>query len=109
MKLLFLTPPMRNWVRWGQKHIACNPLHAHLAAFVREKNVAEVAVLDCRALELDSNAMIDGVREIAPDAVFLGTRLVTDGGASPVVFNLDAMSTLKQAFPELITIFGGLG
>jgi anaerobic magnesium-protoporphyrin IX monomethyl ester cyclase len=109
MKILFLTPPMRNWIRWGQKHIACNPLHAHLAAFVRKKNVAEVAVLDCRALELDSNAMIDGVREIAPDAVFLGTRLVTDGGASPVVFNLDAMSTLKQAFPKLITIFGGLG
>jgi anaerobic magnesium-protoporphyrin IX monomethyl ester cyclase len=109
MKILFLTPPMRNWIRWGQKHIACNPLHAHLAAFVREKNAAEVAVLDCRALELDSKAMIDRVREIAPDAVFLGTRLVTDGGASPVVFNLDAMSTLKQAFPQLITIFGGLG
>ncbi|MGE5817399.1 MAG: B12-binding domain-containing radical SAM protein [Deltaproteobacteria bacterium] len=109
MKILFLTPPMRNWIRWGNKHIACNPLHAHLAAFVREKGVAEVAALDCRALELDSNAMIDRIREVAPDAVFLGTRLVTDGGASPVVFNLEAMSTLKEAFPQLITIFGGLG
>lgn len=109
MKILFLTPPMRNWIRWGNKHIACNPLHAHLAAFVREKGVAEVAVLDCRALELDSNAMIDGIREVAPDAVFLGTRLVTDGGASPVVFNLEAMSALKEAFPQLITLFGGLG
>ncbi|HEX9142778.1 MAG TPA: radical SAM protein [Candidatus Binatia bacterium] len=109
MKILFLTPPMRNWIRWGNKHIACNPLHAHLAAFVREKGVAEVAVLDCRALELDSNAMIDGIREVAPDAVFLGTRLVTDGGASPVVFNLEAMSVLKEALPKLITIFGGLG
>ena len=53
MKLLFLTPPMRNWVRWGSKHIACNPLHAQLASFVREKKTAEISVLDCRALELD--------------------------------------------------------
>ncbi len=109
MKILFLTPPMRNWIRWGEKHIACNPLHAHLAAFVREKRAAEVAALDCRALGLDSNAMIDRIREIAPDAVFMGTRLVTDGGASPVVYNLEAMSILKEAFPNLTTMFGGLG
>jgi radical SAM superfamily enzyme YgiQ (UPF0313 family) len=109
MKILFLTPPMRNWIRWGAKHMACNPLHAHLAAFVREKEAAEVAVLDCRALDLDSDAMIESIRKSAPDAVFLGTRLVTDGGASPVVYNLEAMNTLKKAFPGLITIFGGLG
>jgi radical SAM superfamily enzyme YgiQ (UPF0313 family) len=109
MKILFLTPPMRNWVRWGRKHIACNPLHAHLAAFVRETRTAEVSVLDCRALELDQDEMIARIREIAPDAVFLGTRLVTDGGASPVVFNLEAMKVLKEAFPDLISILGGLG
>jgi radical SAM superfamily enzyme YgiQ (UPF0313 family) len=109
MKVLFLTPPMRNWVRWGNKHIACNPLHAHLAAFIREKQSAQVTGLDCRALELDQSEMIERIRQMAPDAVFLGTRLVTDGGASPVVFNLDAMKVLKEAFPKLITIFGGLG
>ncbi|MBI1995803.1 MAG: cobalamin B12-binding domain-containing protein, partial [Deltaproteobacteria bacterium] len=109
MKLLFLTPPMRNWVRWGQKHIACNPLHAHLAAFVRERKVADVDALDCRALELSQEEMLERIRALAPDAVFLGTRLVTDGGASPVVFNLEAMSALKEAFPRLITILGGLG
>jgi len=109
MKLLFLTPPMRNWVRWGQKHIACNPLHAHLAAFVRERNAADVDALDCRALELNQEEMLERIRALGPDAVFLGTRLVTDGGASPVVFNLEAMSALKEAFPRLITILGGLG
>jgi radical SAM superfamily enzyme YgiQ (UPF0313 family) len=109
MKLLFLTPPMRNWVRWGNKHIACNPLHAHLAAFVREQNAAAVDALDCRALELNQEEMLERIRELAPDAVFLGTRLVTDGGASPVVFNLEAMTALKEAFPRLITILGGLG
>lgn len=109
MKILFLTPPMRNWIRWGAKHTACNPLHAHLAAFVREKQAAEVAALDCRALDLDSDGMIEAIRGEAPDAVFLGTRLVTDGGASPVVYNLEAMSALKKAFPKLVTMFGGLG
>jgi radical SAM superfamily enzyme YgiQ (UPF0313 family) len=109
MKLLFLTPPMRNWVRWGNKHIACNPLHAHLAAFVREQNAAAVDALDCRALELNQEEMLERIRELAPDAVFLGTRLVTDGGASPVVFKLEAMTALKEAFPRLITILGGLG
>jgi len=109
MKILFLTPPMRNWIRWGQKHIATNPLHAHLAAFVREKRAADVAVLDCRALELDPNEMLERIREMAPEAVFLGTRLVTDGGASPVVYNLEAMNLLKEHFPSLITMMGGLG
>ncbi len=109
MKILFLTPPMRNWIRWGKKHVACNPLHAHLAAFVREKNAAEVSVLDCRALELDQQQMLERIREISPQAVFLGTRLVTDGGASPVVYNLEAMNHLKESFPNLITIMAGLG
>ncbi len=109
MKILFLTPPMGNWVRWGQKHIACNPLHSQLAAFVREKRTAEVAVLDCRALELTREEMIEHIRQQMPDVVFLGTRLVTDGGASPIVRYLEAMEYLKEAFPGLITVLGGLG
>src|SRR3972149_10089980 len=109
MKLLFLAPPMRSWGRWGQKHIACNPLHAHLAAFVRERNAADVDALDCRALELNQEEMLERIRALGPDAVFLGTRLVTDGGASPVGFNLEAMSALKEAFPRRITSLRGLG
>ena len=109
MKILFLTPPMGNWARWGAKHIACNPLHAQLAAFVREKRVAEVSVLDCRALDLSVQEMIERVREESPDAVFLGTRLITDGGAKPIVRTLETAATLKEAIPGLITITGGLG
>lgn len=108
MKLLFLTPPMGNWVRWGKRHCAVNPLHAHLAAYVREKKSAEVAVLDCRALGLSNEGMIERVREIGPDAVFLGTRLVTEGGASPVLRYLEAAETLKGSFPNLVTIAAGL-
>lgn len=109
MKLLFLVPPMDNWVRWGAKHTACNPLHAQLAAFVREKKSAEVAVLDCRAVGLSEAEMVERIREESPDAVFLGTRLITDGGAKPIVRYLEAMAALKESFPRLITIMGGLG
>ena len=109
MKLLFLTPPMGNWARWGAKHIACNPLHAQLAAFVRQRQVADVSVIDCRALNLTDKEMVERVREESPDVVFFGTRLITDGGAKPIVSNLEAMSTLKDAFPKLITVLGSLG
>jgi anaerobic magnesium-protoporphyrin IX monomethyl ester cyclase len=108
MKLLFLSPPMSNWARWGARHVACNPLYAHLAAFVRERKAAEVEVLDCRALGLTEAEMVERVREIAPDAVFVGTRLVTEGGAGPVLRYIEALSVLKEAFPHLITIAGGL-
>lgn len=104
-----MTPPMENWVRWGSRHIAANPLHAQLAAFVREKKVSEVGVLDCRALGIGTSEMVERVKEASPDAVFLGTRLITDGGARPIVRFIEAMETLKDALPKLTTITGGLG
>jgi anaerobic magnesium-protoporphyrin IX monomethyl ester cyclase len=109
MKLLFLTPPMANWARWGSKHIACNPLHAQLAAYVRQHGVADVAVLDCRILLFDSQAMLDRIAQLAPDAIFLGTRLVTDGGATPIVRFIETMEEIKKSFPHITTILGGLG
>lgn len=109
MKLLFLTPPMANWLRWGNKHVACNPLHAQLAAYVRQQKAAEIAVLDCRVLELDDAAMLDCIARIAPDAIFLGTRLVTDGGATPIVRFIETMEKIKNSFPHIATILGGLG
>ncbi len=109
MKLLFITPPMANWVRWGAMHVACNPLHAQLAAYVRDAGVADVAVLDCRALELDEAAMLDSVEQESPDAIFLGTRLITDGGATPVVRFIETMALVKKSFPGITTILGGLG
>jgi hypothetical protein len=41
MRLLFITPPMGNWAPWGDRHLAANPLHAQLSAFIREKKAAE--------------------------------------------------------------------
>lgn len=108
MKLLFLTPPMANWKRWGARHVACNALYAHLAAFVRARKAAEVEVLDCRALGLDEAQMIESIRKSAPDAVFVGTRVVTEGGAGSVMRYLEALETVKQSFPNIVTISGGL-
>ena len=72
MKLLFVTPAMGNWAPWGERHLAVNPLHAQVAGFIREKKVADVAVLDCRALGLDDEQMIDAIKEHRPDVVFSG-------------------------------------
>lgn len=109
MKLLFLSPPNGNWRRWGPKHIACNPLHAQLAAFVRAHDAAEVAALDCRVLGMGSDEMLEHMKQTAPDAVFLGTQLITDGGASPIVRFVETMTLLKNSFPRVRTILGGLG
>ncbi len=108
MKLLFLVPPMSNWKRWGARHIACNALYAHLAAYVRARRAAEVEILDCRALGIGEAEMIDRIRETAPDAVFVGTRVVTEGGAGSVMRYLEALEVVKRSFPDLIAIAGGL-
>ncbi len=65
MKLLFVTPPMGNWAPWGDRHLAVNSLHSQVAAFIREKKAADVAVLDCRALGLDDEQMLAGARPTA--------------------------------------------
>ena len=82
MKLLFVTPPMGNWAPWGDRHLAVNSLHSQVAAFIREKEAADVAVLDCRALGLDDDQMIDEVGQRRPDVVFFGSVIPAAGGAA---------------------------
>ncbi len=108
MKLLFITPPMGNWAPWGDRHLAVNPLHAQLAAFVREKKAADVEVLDCRALELDDQQMIDEVLRRKPDAVFFGALIAAAGGAAQLNRFHEAMKKIKDAAPAIVTIGGGL-
>src|SRR5262249_61163339 len=81
MKLLFITPPMGNWAPWGDRHLAVNSLHSQVAAFVRDKKAADVEVLDCRALDLDDDQMLDEVRRRRPDVVFFGSMIPAAGGA----------------------------
>lgn len=108
MKILFVTPPMGNWAPWGDRHLAVNSLHAQLAAFVREKNAAQVEVLDCRATGLDDDAMVRAVQRSRPDVVFFGNIIAAAGGAAQLNRFHGAMRRIKQAAPEIITVGGGL-
>ena len=108
MKLLFVTPPMGNWAPWGNRHLACNPLHSQLAAFLREKKAAEVEVLDCRALELNDEQMMDEIGRRKPDVVFFGTLIAAAGGAGPLNRFHAAMKRIKEVAPKTITVAGGI-
>ncbi|MGZ8477289.1 MAG: B12-binding domain-containing radical SAM protein, partial [Candidatus Binatia bacterium] len=108
MKLLFITPPMGNWAPWGDRHLAVNSLHAQVAAFIREKKAAEVAVLDCRAQGLNDDQMIDEVKRQRPDAVFFGAMIAAAGGAATLNRFHAAMQKIKEFAPQTVTIGGGL-
>src|SRR5258708_23335711 len=108
MKLLFVTPPMGNWAPWGDRHLAVNSLHAQVAAFIREKKAADVSVLDCRALGLDDEQMLDEIKRRQPDAVFFGAMIAAAGGAAPLNRFHAAMKGVKETLPKTIPIGGGL-
>ena len=108
MKLLFITPPMGNWAPWGDRHLACNPLHAQLAAFIRSREAAAVEVLDCRALGLNDSQMIDEIARRAPDVVFFGSVLAANGGAAQLSRFHAAMKLIKESRPQTATVGGGL-
>lgn len=108
MKILFITPPMGNWAPRGNRHLACNPLHAQLAAFIREKKSAEVEVLDCRAQGLDDDQMMEQVRRTRPDVVFFGSVIPSAGGAAQLNRFNAAMRQIKEHRPEAVTVAGGL-
>ncbi|MGE5301729.1 MAG: B12-binding domain-containing radical SAM protein [Alphaproteobacteria bacterium] len=108
MKLLFITPPMGNWAPWGEKHLAVNSLHAQVAAFVRENGCADVAVLDCRALGLSDDAMLEEVKRRQPDVVFFGAMIAAAGGAAQINRFHAAMKKIKTILPQVFTVAGGL-
>jgi radical SAM superfamily enzyme YgiQ (UPF0313 family) len=99
---------MGNWAPWGDRHLAVNSLHAQLAAFIREKNAAGVEVLDCRALGLDDEAMLNAIERRAPDVVFFGNMIAAAGGAAQLNRFHTAMRSIKEAMPDIITVGGGL-
>src|SRR5262249_34623100 len=108
MKLLFITPPMGNWAPWGDRHLAVNSLHSQVAAFVRDKKAADVEVLDCRALDLDDDQMLDEVRRRRPDVVFFGSMIPAAGGAAQLNRFHDALKRIKKKAPHITTPGGGV-
>lgn len=107
MRVLFLQPPMGGWVTWG-KHIAINVNHAQLAANLREwYPEITVQVLDCRALGMDEKEMVNAIREIQPDLIYMGDHLQTTGVAAIHVRYQDAARSIKQAMPQIKICVGG--
>ena len=107
MKVLFLTPPLKAWDSHGY-HLAANQMHAQLAAYLRTKKIADVAVLDSRAMELDWNAMLKEVKNINPDLVFVGELLHSTCGAAVIWYFNEALRLIKEQIPSVKTAAGGL-
>ncbi len=107
MKVLFLTPPLRAWDSHGH-HLAANQMHAQIAAYIREKNLAEVDALDCRALGMDWDAMVKYAQETKPDMVFVGELLHSTCGAAVIWYFNEGLRLIKEAIPQVKTVAGGL-
>lgn len=107
MKVLFLTPPLKAWDSHGH-HLAANQMHAQLAAYLREKKLAEPAVIDSRAEGLDWDGMMKRVDEIKPDMVFVGELLHSTCGAAVIWYFNEGLRLIKTKYPKTLTIAGGL-
>lgn len=107
MKILFLHPPMGAWCTWG-RHIAINVNLVQLAANLREwYPEITVQVLDCHALEMDEKQMVDTVRELNPDLIYMGDALQTNGVAAIVPRHRNAARLIKEKNPEAKVCVGG--
>lgn len=107
MKILFVMPKVGAWATHG-KHVAPNQLYAHWAAYLREKGYDNLEVLDCKALEMPADQMIETVKSKKPDVVVMGEQLHSYGGYAVVAhFNL-AAKRIKAALPSAKIILGGL-
>jgi anaerobic magnesium-protoporphyrin IX monomethyl ester cyclase len=107
MKILFVMPKVGAWATHG-KHVAPNQLYAHWAAYVREKGYEDLEVLDCKALEMADDQMVETVKSKKPDVVVMGEQLHSYGGYAVVAHFNDAARKIKSSFPSVKIIFGGL-
>ncbi|MFH0811840.1 MAG: radical SAM protein [Pseudomonadota bacterium] len=107
MKILFVMPKVGAWATHGN-HVAPNQLYAHWAAYVRERGFEDVEVLDCKALELSKDEMLEKVKEKKPDLVVIGDMLHSYGGYGIIAHFNESAKRIKQALPETKIVLGGL-
>ncbi len=107
MKILFVMPKVGAWATHGQ-HRAPNQLYAQWAAYVREKGYDNLEVLDCRALNISPEEMVEKVKAAKPTIVVLGDMLHSYGGYAIVWYFNDTARRIKQALPQVTIIMGGL-
>jgi len=107
VKVLFVTPKLGSWATHGH-HVAPNQMHAHWAAYAREKGTIEPEVLDCKALDIPIDQMLAKVQEINPQVVVLGDVLHSYGGFAVQKYFNDSAREIKKVLPETIIVVGGL-
>ncbi len=107
MKVLFVTPPITAWATHGD-HKAPNQYYAQIAAYLREKNLAEVIVLDAKAWDLNYEQMMEKVKEINPNLCVFGDLLHSTGGLSVIWHFNETARWIKEALPNIKIVMGGL-
>jgi len=107
MKVLFVTPQLGSWATHGH-HVAPNQMHAHWAAYAREKGTIEPEVLDCKALDIPFEKMLEIIKEKNPDVVVLGDILHSYGGFAVQKYFNDSARAIKKILPEVKIVVGGL-
>ena len=107
MRVLFVTPQLGSWATHGH-HVAANQMHAHWAAYAREKGAIEPEVLDCKALGIPMDKMVEIVKEKNPGVVVLGDMLHSYGGFAVQWYFDEAAKKIKKALPVVKIVVGGL-
>ncbi len=107
MKVLFVTPQLGSWATHGH-HVAANQMHAHWAAYAREKGTITPAVLDCKALSISMDKMVEMIKEKKPDVVVLGDVLHSYGGFAVQWYFDESAKKIKALYPQVKIVVGGL-
>ncbi len=107
MNVLFVTPQLGSWATHGH-HVAPNQMHAHWAAYAREKGTIEPEVLDCKALNIPFEKMLDLIKEKKPQVIVLGDILHSYGGFAVQKYFNDSAREIKKILPEIKIVVGGL-
>ncbi len=107
MKVLFVTPPMGSWATHGD-HKAPNQYYAQVAAYLRDKAVADVQVLDAKALDLSYDQMMAEIAKSQPRLCVFGDLLHSTGGLSVIWHFLETARRIKDILPETKILMGGL-
>jgi len=107
VKILFVTPQLGSWATHGH-HVAPNQMHAQWAAYVRERGVADVEVLDCKVLGIPFDRMLEIVKDKNPNVVVLGDILHYYGGFAVQKYFNEAAAGIKKKLPSAKIVVGGL-
>lgn len=106
-KVLFIMPPIGGWATHGVNKTA-NQFYAQLAAYVREKKVAEPVVIDARAMDYNYETVKAKVKELKPDMVVLGDILHSTGGLAVIWHFNKTAQLVKEVSPDTKVVVGGL-